>query len=270
MATIGIAVVGLVVAVGLLVNGVRSARRVASEVTSVEPGQSGLVTFEAPGSFTLYYAGPPKAVVAADMRALARDVQADLRPRRGGPAVVMHPYENEQLGITTTADGQVVALSTFSIQQAGDYVLRTDPIRGVDSSEARIVVGKSLYQPLARGAIAALISIAVSAVLSLVATIALAVTRGRAKRARTNPPSPPGPWGGAPVWPTAPPQWAGPPPIVPPPPPGYGARFDLGRSHPAPAAALPASPGPCSLLGPPSAIRLAFRRLLRLAPAQRL
>jgi ABC-2 type transport system ATP-binding protein len=49
MATIGIAVVGLVVAVGLLVNGVRSARRVASEVTSVEPGQSGLVTFEAQG-----------------------------------------------------------------------------------------------------------------------------------------------------------------------------------------------------------------------------
>jgi hypothetical protein len=223
LATIGIAVVGLVVAIGLLVNGVRSARRVANEVTSVEPGQSGLVTFEGPGSFTLYYAGPPKAVTAADMRSLASDVQADLRPRGGGPAVSMHPYENEQLGISTTADGQqVVALSTFSIPQAGDYVLRTDRVQGVDSSEARIVVGKSLYQPLARGAIAALVAIAVSAVLSLVATIALAVTRGRARRSRTNPPAPPGPWGGAPVWPSAPPRWSGPPPIIPPPPPGYG------------------------------------------------
>jgi hypothetical protein len=223
LATIGIAVVGLVVAIGLLVNGVRSARRVANEVTSVEPGQSGLVTFEGPGSFTLYYAGPPKAVTAADMRSLARDVQADLRPKGGGPPVVMRPYENEQLGITTTSDGQVVALSTFSIPAAGDYVLRTDRIRGVDSGEARIVVGKSLYRPLARGAIAALVAIAVSAVLSLVATIALAVTRGRAKRARTSGlPPPPGPWGGAPVWPTAPPQWTGPPPIIPPPPPGYG------------------------------------------------
>ena len=225
LATIGIAVVGLVVGIGLLVNGVRSARRVANEVTSVEPGQSGLVTFEAPGSFTLYYAGPPKAVVAADMRALASDVQADLRPKGGGAPVVMHPYENEQLGITTTSEGQVVALSTFSIDHAGDYVLRTDRIDGVDSSEARIVVGKSLYQPLARGAIAALVAIGASAVLSLVATIALAVTRGRSKRSRGVPPPPPGgPWGGAPVWPTSPPQWSGPPPIIPPPPPGYGTE----------------------------------------------
>jgi hypothetical protein len=221
LATIGIAVVGLVVAVGLVVNGVRSARRVANEVTSVEPGQSGLVTFEAAGSFTLYYAGPHKAAVQADMRSLARDVQADLRPKGGGASVPMHPYENEQLGITDTPQGQVVALSTFSIDAPGDYVLRTDPIEGVPSSESRIVVGKSLYKPLARGAVMALVAIGISAALSLVATIALAVTRGRAKRSRAGAPG--GPRWAEPVWPDAPPQWTGPPPIIPPPPPGYGA-----------------------------------------------
>jgi hypothetical protein len=229
LATIGIAVLGLVIGIALIVNGVRSARQVANEVTSVEPGQSGLVTFEAPGSFTLYYAGPPKAFAASDMRALARDVMAELRPKGGGPRVPMHPYENEQLGITTTSEGQVVALSTFSIARAGDFVLRTDKVEGVPSSESRIVVGKSLYQPLAHGAIAALVAVSISAVLSLVGTIALAVTRGRAKRAaRADAPGPwgpsvGGPWGGAPAWPEAPPQWVGPPPIIPPPPPGYGA-----------------------------------------------
>jgi hypothetical protein len=220
LATTGIAALGLVVAVALIVNGVRSARQVAEEVTSVEPGQSGLVTFESAGSFVLYYAGPPKAVVEADMRELARDVDADLRPETGGAPVSMQPYESVELGITDTPDGQVVALSTFSIDVPGTYLLRTDAIDGISPTESRIVVGKSLYAPLAEGAILALLAVGASAVLSVVATIALAVTRGRAKRARDRDVGPP--LGqGPPGWPAPPGQWSGPPPIVPPRPPGY-------------------------------------------------
>ena len=116
------------------------------------------------------------------MRTLERDVAADLRPEGGGAPVAMAPYESE-LGITRTAEGQVVALSTFSIPGPGTYVLQTDPIDGISPTESRIIVGKSLYAPLARGAILALVAIGISAVLSIVASIALAVTRGRAKRA---------------------------------------------------------------------------------------
>ena len=85
----------------------------------------------------------------------------------------MAPYESE-LGITRTSEGQVVALSTFSIPGPGTYVLQTDPIEGISPTESRIIVGKSLYAPLARGAILALVAIGISAVLSIVASIALA------------------------------------------------------------------------------------------------
>jgi hypothetical protein len=131
----------------------------------------------------------------------------------------MQPYENAGLGITTVANGQVVALSTFSIDAPGDYTLRTDAIDGIPSRDSRIVVGKSLYAPLAKGAVAALAAIGISAMLSVIATIALAVTRGRAKRARDRPD-----WGPGPQWPEGPSNWIGPPPIVPPPPPGYGGQ----------------------------------------------
>ena len=230
VATIGIAGVGIVVAVVLFANGVRSARTVASEITSVEPGEQGLVTFESAGSFTLYYAGPTKVTVTDDMRTLERDVAADLRPEGGGAPVAMAPYESE-LGITRTPEGQVVALSTFSIPGPGTYVLQTDPIEGVSPTESRIIVGKSLYAPLARGAILALVAIGISAVLSIVASIALALTRGRAKRAAREQ-GWGGPWsqGPGPAWSAAPPEWTGPPPIIPPRPPGYGTgRGQSGR-----------------------------------------
>jgi hypothetical protein len=224
LATLGIAGVGLVVAIGLFANGVRSSRQVASEITSVEPGQSGLVSFEGAGDFTLYYAGPLKVVTAADMRVLEQEVGADLRPEAGGEPVPMQPYENETFGIGGNGQEQVVALSTFSIPAAGTYRLRTNEIEGISSTESRIIVGKSLYAPLARGAILALATIGLTAVLSAIASIALAVTRGRAKRARADPdPWGGGPWGQAPAWPDAPPQWTGPPPIIPPRPPGYGS-----------------------------------------------
>jgi hypothetical protein len=220
LATVGIAAVGIAVAIGLFANGVRSARTVASEVTSVEPGDTGLVTFESGGSFTLYYAGPHKVTVQADMRTLEQDVGAELRPEGGGAPVPMAPYESE-LGITRTAEGQVVALSTFTIPGPGTYELRTDTVDGISPTESRIIVGKSLYAPLARGAILALVAIGISAVLSLVASIALALTRGRAKRAAQDQ-TWGGPWGQGPAWSAAPPEWTGPPPIIPPRPPGYG------------------------------------------------
>ena len=53
----------------------------------------------------------------------------------------------------------MVALSTFSIPGPGTYVLQTDPIEGISPTESRIIVGKSLYAPLARGAILALVAI---------------------------------------------------------------------------------------------------------------
>jgi hypothetical protein len=222
-ATIGIAGLGVVLALGLFVNGVRSAREVASEITSVEPGQSGLVSFESGGDFTLYYAGPQQVVGREDMRVLEREVGADLRPEGGGAPVVMEPYENETFGISSTGGEQVVALSTFSIPAAGTYELRTNVVDGVSSTESRIIVGKSLYAPVARGAILALVAVGISGVLSLVATVALAVTRGRAKRAQAESRPGGGPWGQTVAWPEAPPTWSGPPPIIPPHPPGYGS-----------------------------------------------
>jgi len=219
LATVGIFVLGALVAAGLVIGGFRSARRVADEITSIEPGGSGPVTFEEPGSFTLYYAGPEQATTIADVRRLQADAEPELRPSGGGAAILLRPYESTVGIIDADEEGnQVVAMSTFTVTRAGDYTLTVDEIEGVSPMLARVIVGKSFYAPLARGAIAAVVALGVGALFSLVATIALAVTRGRAKRAR-----PPGP----PSWPPAPGPFAGPsgptPPILlPRPPPGYG------------------------------------------------
>ena len=183
VATIGIAGVGIVVAVVLFANGVRSARTVASEITSVEPGEQGLVTFESAGSFTLYYAGPTKVTVTDDMRTLERDVAADLRPEGGG-APVRDGALRERAG--HHADGRGPGGGAQHVLDPGSGHLRAadrPDRRGSRPPKSRIIVGKSLYAPLARGAILALVAIGISAVLSIVASIALALTRGRAKRA---------------------------------------------------------------------------------------
>jgi len=241
-ATIGIGFVGLLVAVGLLVNGFRGLQRTGREVTTVALGSSGPVTFEEPDSFTLYYAGPIVVRSGADMRAMEAELDATLRPEGGGPAVPMRPFEGTS-GIFNDAQNgsQAVALRTFTIRRAGTYTLTVGTVAGVSGDRGNVIVGKSVYAPLARGALWAAGVAAVAGVLALVATIALAVTRGRAKRQR-RPPWP----GGPPPWPGAPPPWPGPPPPgawppavagtgpapgwpVPPPPPGYGPAEDLRR-----------------------------------------
>ncbi len=231
-ATVGVALLGLAVAIALLVDGFRGVRRTGQEVTRIGLDSSGTVTFEHPDSFTLYYVGPRVATTEADVRAVAAQIDPILRPAGGGGAVPMRPYEGTQSIVNRPQEGyQLVPLRTFTITRAGDYLLEAGSVEGVTSERAELVVSKSLIAPLARGALWALVAAGLGGLISLVATVALAVTRGRNKR-QQRPPwpgrPPPGPWPPAGQWQPAgawpsPPGWPGPPPgPVPPPPPGYG------------------------------------------------
>lgn len=232
VATLGIAAFGLVVAVVLVVGGVRGTERVGRNLTSVAQGSSGPVRFEEGGSYTLSYIGPGQVSTTADVRRLDADLDPVLRPASGGLPVAMRAYEGTA-GIREDPQGtaQYVPLRTFDIDMPGDYVLTADRLEDLPPTFGQVAVGRSPYKPLLDGVLWALGAIAVTLFLSIVATVALAVTRGRAKRAQHGPGGP-GPSGGQ-GWPGpggpggqgSDGRWgtgAWPAPAAPPPPPGYG------------------------------------------------
>jgi len=235
-ATLGIGAAALVVAVVMLVGGVREARSTGSEATRVDLGQPSPVTFDHADSFTLSYIGPVQVDTADQVAAFAARIGAELRPERGGDAVVMAPYEGSS-GLTRGRYGeQQVSLATFHIDQPGTYTMTSSSLAGVDEFDAQLVVATSPYRPLKRGAVLALVTLGVGTVVSLVASVALGVTRSRSRKAialafGAGSPGgrPPGGWpppgagqAGPGAGSGAPPGWYGPPPIIPPPPPGYG------------------------------------------------
>lgn len=225
----------LVVAGARLVDGVREARSTTREATQVVIGRTSPVTFDRRESFTVYYFGPQQVSDASDVPDLAQRLATGLRPVGGGAPVGMEPYGGST-GIQSRGGLQQVAIATFRIDQPGDYVVTSNPITGVGPFDGQLILTPSPFRPLARGALIAGAFLAAGTVLSLVSTIALAVTRGRSKRAvgaRLVPALVPGsqwdpvgsaPWLPGPVRPGA----AHAAPIVPPPPPGYGPR-DVGR-----------------------------------------
>lgn len=224
----GLAVASVLAGVVLLVNGFRRAESTGREYTRVALGEEGIVTFDRPGDYTVAYEGPTQAVTEADVARLAEELDVSLEPVGGGPPVPLRPYE----GLNDFREGpnQAVPVQTFSIERLGDYRLSCAVIDDVDPQRAGVSVGRSFYRELGRGAVAALVVTSIGLVVTVVAGIALAVTRGRAKRRLpprgwAGPPSgpagPPGWPGASPTWPGAPPGWGG-SPIVPPPPPGYG------------------------------------------------
>jgi len=235
--TVGIAGCGAVIAVALLVGGLRATQQAGRDLTVVELGQSGPVTFIDGGPYTLFYGGPRQATSEADVRRLAAELSPVLRPADGGPSVLMKAYEGTSAIVNDRKKNvQLVPVLTFDIDRPGEYVLTAERLEGVADNAGRVSVGKSVFAPLRTGAVWAVIVIAVAIFLSVIATVALAVTRGRAKR-RAPPgwPSGPDPFGGS-GWsdptgsaPTPRDEWIGgppahgpwPAPAPPPPPPGY-------------------------------------------------
>jgi len=236
VATLGVVGLGLVVTVLVMINGYDRTERVGRDVTVVALGRSGPVTFEKGGDYTLAYQGPPQARTEADVARLATELDPVLRPAGGGPPVEMQPYEGVS-GIVNGPGRQLVPVLTFEIDRPGEYVLTVEPLDGVTEDFGQVSVGKSVFGPLRDAVVWALVVLVVSLFLSGVATVALAVTRGRSKRQIDGPPGagggrpggrgwmpPPGPG----PWAQSPPTGPWPAPAAPPPPPGY-RRLGPGR-----------------------------------------
>ncbi|MEJ7583494.1 MAG: hypothetical protein WKF43_05250 [Acidimicrobiales bacterium] len=181
LGALGIGGLGLLIAVLVLANGFGRTERIEREVTVVELGRSGPVTFEKGGGYTLSYQGPPRARTEADVVRLAAELDPVLRPAGGGPAIPMRPYEGTNR-IVNRPGAQLVPVLTFEIERLGDYVLRVERLEGVAENFGQVSVGKSALRSLLGAVVWAVVVLGVSLFLSGVATVALAVTRGRSKR----------------------------------------------------------------------------------------
>lgn len=208
-ATIGLFLVAVGVAVLLLAGGVREARNTGREATRVVIGQDATLTFDESQSLTLYLVGPVQIMDESQIPQLIDDLGVSVRSQASGAELALAPYDSNDFMSRDSSGFQQVALLTFRVEQAGDYTISSRLLSGFTEFDAQLVVTPSPFRPLARRAILALTVLALGAIASLIATITLAVNRGRSKRASR-----------AAVW--GPSSVAPRPFIIPPPPPGYG------------------------------------------------
>lgn len=193
-------VVGVVVAVTTMVDGLDQARTAGFEAALAGPGETQLLTIEEPGSYTVAYTGPLVVFSETDQQDLARDLDISITPADGGAPLALADYEGlndfEQQG------AQYVPLQTVRFEEAGDYTFTSSSAAGLDREQSRLVVLESPWQKLREGAVRAATILVVASLLALLVVVILARTRGRAKRAAraAAPPWPPsgGPGYGAP------------------------------------------------------------------------
>ena len=218
--TLGIGLAGLVVAGFLLTGGVKEARGIGSEATFIEIGTDSTITADHPQSFTLYYAGPEQVQTQSEVPDLVDRLGIRLVDA-AGREVEMQPYEGSA-GISRggRVAAQQVALTTFRLEEEGDYTFSSTRLADVGQFDAQLVVSPSPFRPLARRAWQALGAVVGFGIASIIATVALAVTRRRnrvAARMSYRPSYTTASRGGPAAM-----GWSGGAPIIPPPPPGYG------------------------------------------------
>jgi len=190
-------VVGLVGGVVLIRNGVDDAERTARrEFTTYPVNERGTVSFDAEGSFTMYFEGPAALVASEDVDNLVAKLEISFVEVATGETVPLEPYE----AYDSSSNGGIerVPIKTFRIDRPGDYLLevRTTEFPAEASS---VSVGPSPYRPLVLGLIMGSWLIAAALVGAVTAIVAVSSQRGRAKRAAARPGfgAFPGAWPGA-------------------------------------------------------------------------
>lgn len=152
-------------------------RRSQRDHTRQAVNERGLVTFDRPGSFTMYFFGPDHAF-GGDVEELLTRIDIRFTEVATGEPVVLRPYESD---VVTSQDGfRLAAIKTFRIDDPGDYHLevRTSDFR---RDEAGVAVGPSPYRALWRGVIAAAGALGAGAVAGLSTAIGIGVQRARCR-----------------------------------------------------------------------------------------
>jgi hypothetical protein len=190
-------VVGVVGGVALVRNGVDDAKRTArQEFTTYPVNERGTVSFDAEGSFTMYFEGPSALVASEDVDNLVAKLDIRFVEMATGETVPLAPYETYD----ASSNGGIerVPIKTFRIDRPGDYLLevRTTEFPAEASS---VSVGPSPYRPLLLGLFIGCWFILAGLAASVTAIVAVSSQRGRSKRAtsRLGAGPPPGAWPGA-------------------------------------------------------------------------
>lgn len=213
-------VVGLVVALLTMADGLEEARTAGFDAALAGPGETQLLTIEERGSYTVAYTGPLVVFDETDQQDLAHDLDISITPADGGAPLALAPYEG--LNDLEQEGAQYVPLLTVRFEEAGDYTFTSSSAAGLDREQSRLVVLESPWQKLREGAVRAATIVAVASLLALLVVVILARTRGRARRARpAGPRWPPGRGSGPDG--TVPGPWGAPGPQGAPGGPGYGA-----------------------------------------------
>jgi len=190
-------VVGVVGGVALIRKGVEEAERTARrEFTTYPVNERGTVSFDAEGSFTMYFEGPAALVASEDVDNLVSKLDIRFVEMSTGETVPLAPYETYD----SSSNGGIerVPIKTFRIDRPGDYLLevRTTEFPAEASS---VSVGPSPYRPLLLGLLLGCWLILAGLVGTVTAIVAVSSQRGRAKRAaaRLGFGPTPGAWPGA-------------------------------------------------------------------------
>lgn len=189
-------VAGVVGGVALIRNGVDAERTARREFTTYPVNERGTVSFDAEGSFTMYFQGPAALVASDDVDNLVAKLDISFVEVATGETVPLAPYETYDS--SSNSGIEQVPIKTFRIDRPGDYLLevRTTEFPAEASS---VSVGPSPYRPLLLGLVMGCWFIAAGMVAAVTATIVVSSQRGRSKRAASRLGSGPlpGAWPGA-------------------------------------------------------------------------
>lgn len=157
------------------------AKGAVRDATRYPVNERGTVTFDRPGSFTMYFEGPAATSSTADVDRLLGQLDIRFDDAASGEAVLLAPYETYRA--FEGEDGlQQVAIKTFRIDRPGDFLLevRTRDFRADRSS---VSVGASPFPPLVRGLVLAPVAVALGLVAGVCVAIVVGSQRSRARRA---------------------------------------------------------------------------------------
>jgi hypothetical protein len=180
LSAVVVLVVGAATGVAVVRRAVDDIDRFGRDVTRYPVNERGTVTFDATGTYTLYFEGPASLIGPIDPDAL--DDQLDIRfeEMATGEPVTLEQGDQDIAG---HAPIERIAIKTFSIDRPGDYLLE---VRTSDfpSEIAFVSVGQDPKWSLVSNFIVGVWLIGAGAVCAAATAIGVGVSRGRSKRAR--------------------------------------------------------------------------------------
>jgi hypothetical protein len=182
LAAVAVLVVGAVAGVLVIRNAIDDVDRRGRDVTRYPVNEQGTVTFDATGTYTLYFEGPAALIAAADPESLVSKLDIRFVEAATGEAVVLEPISDGDIA----GHGPVerIAIMDVAIERPGDYLIE---VRTSDFPPdiSFVSVGRDPFRSLGRDLAIGLWLIGAAAASAVATAVGVGVSRGRSKRSRS-------------------------------------------------------------------------------------